>query len=177
MQNFFPSLLEEQASKHSSYMNLPEPASGETFTRLVRLPFKGRETVVDINSCGHRYRVRITRFLSSLREFTLKKTNIGEFGKQNITPPSIEISSSYIEAETPTVRLLNHLEFNDFSNDLEDDKEADHFFLFHTNSKDFVCRGISNPHNKKWPEDWILMINQSYGLELYPPRRLVYQAT
>jgi hypothetical protein len=60
---------------------------------------------------------------------------------------------------------------------LEDDIHADHFFLFHTNSKDFGCHGISNPHQKKWPENWLLLINHTYGLELFPPRRLVYDAS
>ena len=35
---------------------------------------------------------------------------------------------------SPTIRLLDHLNFDEFVSDLEDDPTADHFFLFHTNS-------------------------------------------
>ena len=51
MYKSFPKRLEEQVARLSAYMNLPEPASGDLFFRLVRMPAKGRETVVDINSC------------------------------------------------------------------------------------------------------------------------------
>ena len=80
--------------------------------------------------------------------------------------PSVEISSSYLDAMSPTIRLLDHLNFDEFVSDLEDDPTADHFFLFHTNSNDFRCSAISNPHQKKWPENWTLLINHTYGLEL-----------
>ena len=173
MHQSFPKILEERAAQYSAYMNLPEPNSGEMFFRLVRMPLKGRETIIDVNSCGFRYRVRVTRFLSSIRD-NLKDTWHKENSFSQPSSPSIEISSSYLDADSSTIRLLDHLDFKDFSNDLEDDPKADHFFLFHTNSKDFECRAISNPHRKKWPEDWLLLITHSYGLELFPPRRLVY---
>lgn len=173
MHKSFPKRLEEQVARLSAYMNLPEPASGDLFFRLVRMPAKGRETVVDINSCGFRYRVRITRFLKSLRRSLLNCESPKPNLKQAFVPP-VEISSSYLDAQSPTIRLLEYLNFDEFVNDLEDDPTADHFFLFHTNSKDFGCRAITNPHHKKWPENWTLLINHTYGLELFPPRRLVY---
>ena len=72
MHKSFPKRLEEQVARLSAYMNLPEPSSGDLFFfRLVRMPAKRKETVVDINSCGFRYRVRITRFLKSLRRSLL----------------------------------------------------------------------------------------------------------
>ena len=49
--------------------------------------------------------------------------------------PSIEISSSYLNADDSAIKMFDHLNFNDFSNDLEDDMHADHFFLFYTDSK------------------------------------------
>ena len=174
MHKSFPNRLEEQVAKISAYMNLPEPASGDTLVRLVRLPAKGRETVIDVNNCGFRYRLRVTRFLQSFRERFL---NHESGNSQNMHFPPVEISSSYIDTDSPTIRLLDHLNFDEFTNDLEDDIHADHFFLFHTNSKDFGCHGISNPHQKKWPENWLLLINHTYGLELFPPRRLVYDAS
>ena len=104
MHKSFPKRLEEQVARLSAYMNLPEPASGDLFFRLVRMPAKGRETVVDINSCGFRYRVRITRFLKSLRRSLLNC----ESPKPNLNHavvPSVEISSSYLDAQSPT-RLI-----------------------------------------------------------------------
>ena len=64
----YAEVLEKQAARHSATMELPEPNSGLFFLRLVRLPKRGRETVVDIFSAGHRFRVRVTRFLSPLRD-------------------------------------------------------------------------------------------------------------
>ena len=173
MQKSFPKRLEEQVARLSAYMSLPEPASGDTFLRLIRLPARGRETVVDLSSCGFRYRLRVTRFLKSLRQNFLHHDSSGNEPLQK-TNPSIEISSSYIDADDSAVKILDYLNFNDFRNDLEDDLNADHFFLFYTDSKDFECKAVSNPHKKKSSEEWILLINHSYGLELSPPRRLVY---
>ena len=173
MQKSFPKRLEEQVAGLSAYMSLPEPASGNTFLRLIRLPARGRETVVDLSSCGFRFRLRVTRFLKSLRQNFLHHDSSGNEPSQK-TNPSIEISSSYLNADDSAVRILDHLNFNDFRNDLEDDLHADHFFLFYTNSEDFECRAVSNPHKKKSTEEWNLLINHSYGLELSPPRRLVY---
>ena len=51
MHQSFPKILEERAAQYSAYMNLPEPDSGEMFFRLVRMPLKGRETIIDVNSC------------------------------------------------------------------------------------------------------------------------------
>ena len=45
------------------------------------------------------------------------------------TNPSIEISSSYLNANDSAIKMFDHLNFNDFSNDLEDDMHADHFFF------------------------------------------------
>ena len=126
----FPKILEERAAQYSAYMNLPEPDSGEMF--FVWCVCQGRETIIDVNSCGFRYRVRVTRFLSSLRENLRDSLQKPNFFSQ-LSSPSIEISSSYLDADSSTIRLLDHLDFKDFSNDLEDDPKADHFFLFHTN--------------------------------------------
>ena len=134
MHQSFPKILEERAAQYSAYMNLPEPDSGEMFFRLVRMPLKGRETIIDVNSCGFRYRVRVTRFLFFITGKPQGFTAKTEFFSQ-LSSPSIEISSSYLDADSSTIRLLDHLDFKDFSNDLEDDPKADHFFLFHTNSK------------------------------------------
>jgi len=47
--------------------------------------------------------------------------------------------------------------------------------MFYTNSSGYTAKGISNPHTKKWPEDWLRLIHRSYGVELTPPRRLFYK--
>ena len=173
MQKSFPRKLEEHTARLSAYMNLPEPGSGNTFLRLIRLPARGRETVLDLNTSGFRYRIRVTRFLKSLRQNFLNCDSKNVKPPQNIVP-SIEISSSYLDADNLAVRIFDHLKFKDFHNDLDDDSDADHYFLFYTDSEDFECRAISNPHKKKSTEEWTLLINHSYGLELSPPRRLVY---
>ena len=173
MQKSFPKRLEEQVARLSAYMSLPDPASGNSFFRLVRLPSRGRETVVDLSSCGFRYRLRVTRFLKSMRQNLLHYDSNSNEPPQR-TNPSIEISSSYLNANDSAIKMFDHLNFNDFSNDLEDDLHADHFFLFYTDSEDFGCRAVTNPHKKQSTEDWTLLINHSYGLELSPPRRLVY---
>ena len=113
MQKSFPKRLEEQVARLSAYMSLPEPASGNTFLRLIRLPARGRETVVDLSSCGFRFRLRVTRFLKSLRQNFLHHDSSGNEPSQK-TNPSIEISSSYLNADDSAVRILDHLNFNDF---------------------------------------------------------------
>ena len=130
MQKSFPKRLEEQVARLSAYMSLPDPASGNSFFRLVRLPSRGRETVVDLSSCGFRYRLRVTRFLKSMRQNLLHYDSNSNEPPQR-TNPSIEISSSYLNANDSAIKMFDHLNFNDFSNDLEDDMHADHFFLFY----------------------------------------------
>ena len=171
----YAEVLEKEAARHSATMELPEPNSGLLFLRLVRLPKRGRETVVDLFSTGHRFRVRVTRFLAPLRD-TLSYDSKDECFCSNRTQPiATEISASYLHPEDSFVRMLKKEYFGGFVNDLSEEKEADHYFMFYTNSFGFVSRAISNPHAKKWPENWLRLINRSYGLELHPPRRLFYQ--
>ena len=85
MQKSFPKRLEEQVARLSAYMSLPEPASGNTFLRLIRLPARGRETVVDLSSCGFRFRLRVTRFLKSLRQNFLHHDSSGNEPLQTVT--------------------------------------------------------------------------------------------
>ena len=171
----YAEVLEKQAARHSATMELPEPNSGLFFLRLVRLPKRGRETVVDIFSAGHRFRVRVTRFLSPLRDTLSFDEEKKEYVADIKAPVPIELSASFMDADDSYVRMLTKESFGGFVTDLSEDKDADHYFLFYTNSFGFASRGISNPHAKKWPENWLRLINRSYGMELHPPRRLFYQ--
>ena len=91
----YAEVLEKQAARHSATMELPEPNSGLFFLRLVRLPKRGRETVVDIFSAGHRFRVRVTRFLSPLRDTLSFDKEKKEYVADMKVHVPIELSASF----------------------------------------------------------------------------------
>ena len=171
----YPLLLERQAARFSGNMELPPPHSGRIYLRLVRLAQRGRETVMDVYTSGNRMRVRITRFLAPLRE-TIKIDSIdGNLSVDDTCVVPVEVSSCYFDPEDSFLRMIAKEDFGNFAHQLEDEIHGDHYFMFYTNSSGYTAKGISNPHTKKWPEDWLRLINRSYGVELTPPRRLFYK--
>ena len=171
----YPLLLERQAARYSGVMELPPPHSGRTYLRLVRLAKKGRETVMDVYTSGNRMRIRITRFLAPLRE-TIKIDPLD--GNLSIIPDikvPVEVSSGDLEPWDSFTRMIAKVDFGNFAHDLSDEIGDDHYFMFYTNSSGYTAKAISNPHTKKWPENWLHLIHRSYGMELHPPRRLFYQ--
>ncbi len=171
----YPLLLERQAAKYSGAMDLPIPHSGRIYLRLIRLAQRGRETVVDLYSCGNRMRIRVTRFLAPLRE-TIKIDPIdGELSIDHNVRVPIEVSSDFLDPWDSFLKMIEKENFDNFANDLSGEIDADHYFMFYTNSSGYTAKGITNPHLKKWPEDWLRLINRSYGMELHPPRRLFYK--
>ena len=173
----YPLLLERQAARFSGAMELPPPHSGRMYLRLVRLAQRGRETVMDVYTSGNRMRVRITRFLAPLRETIQIDPIDGNFSIDQSLVVPVEVSSCYFDPEDSFLRMIAKEDFGSFADQLEDEIQADHYFMFYTNSSGYTAKGISNPHAKKWPEDWLRLIHRSYGVELSPPRRLLYKET
>ena len=171
----YPLLLERQAARFSGVMELPPPHSGRIYLRLVRLAQRGRETVVDIFTSGNRMRIRVTRFLAPLRD-TIKIDPVdGRFSVDLEHEIPVEVSSAYLDSWDSFHKIIAREDFGNFANDLSDEIDADHFFMFYTDSSGYTAKGISNPHAKKWSEDWLRLIHRSYGMELHPPRRLFYK--
>jgi len=171
----YPLLLERQAARFSGAMELPPPHSGRIYLRLVRLAQRGRETVMDVYTSGNRMRIRVTRFLAPLRE-TIKVDPIdGQLSVDPTVQVPIEVSSEFLDPWDSFLKMIAKEDFENFGQDLSDEIDADHYFMFYTNSCGFTAKGITNPHAKKWPEDWLRLIHRSYGMELHPPRRLFYK--
>ena len=171
----YPLLLEHQAARLSGSMELPPPHSGRIYLRLVRLAKRGRETVLDLYTSGNRMRIRVTRFLAPLRETIEMDPIDGQYSVRNDMKVPIEVSSADLDPWDSFLKMMSKMDFGDFAHDLSDEIDADHYFMFYTNSSGYTAKGITNPHVKKWPENWLHLINRSYGMELTPPRRLFYK--
>ena len=171
----YPLLLEHQAARLSGSMELPPPHSGRIYLRLVRLARRGRETVLDLYTSGNRMRIRVTRFLAPLRETIEIDPIDGQYSVRKDMKVPIEVSSADLDPWDSFLKMMSKMDFGDFAHDLSDEIDADHYFMFYTNSSGYTAKGITNPHVKKWPENWLHLINRSYGMELHPPRRLFYR--
>ena len=135
--------------------------------RLSRFPVDGTETIVDLHMSGSRVFVTVTRFLYSLRKILQFST----FSKsKDISESPIEISISECEANDPLIREILSNQIFDIENNLSDKRDDNHYLLFFTDSRTCISAGISNPIDKL-NEQWIRLINRSYGTELVPPRR------
>ena len=135
--------------------------------RLSRFPNEGTETILDIHSMGTRVFVTVTRFLNSLRE------RVKTFSKDNShdTPLiTIDISISQISGRDPIIREILSNQIFDIKSDLNQEIKDNHFFLFFSDSQNCVTAAISNPF-QKLNEQWVRLINRSYGTELNAPRR------
>ena len=171
----YPLLLERQVARFSGNMELPPPHSGRIYLRLVRLAQRGRETVMDVYTSGNRMRIRVTRFLAPLRDTIKVDPMDGHLTAIPDIKIPIEVSSDYLDPWDSFLKMIYKENFGNFAHDLSEDIDADHYFMFYTNSSGYAAKAISNPHAKKWPEDWLRLINRSYGMELHPPRRLFYK--
>ena len=171
MKKPFPSFaqgIERQASSICSSLVLPDPSSTNFSFRLSRFPTEGTETVVDIHSSGKRLFISVTRFLKSLRkELLYSKNNLS--CKLNIP---VEISITELDQSEPILREIINDHIFDLSSDLSSNINEGHFFIFFTDSYNCISSGISNPYEKH-DEQWIRILNRSYGAELIPPRRNV----
>ena len=172
----FPYYLERHASRLSASMDLPPPNSGRTFLRLVRLPKDGRETILDLTTYGQKFELLVTRFLKPLRDEIAKGFEIGDEELSKVTSWPIEISSMRMGFDDALAFALQTEDYELFEDGLSESMDADHYFLFFTDSNEFVCKAVSNPVRDPRFENWVRVINRSYGLELNPPRRLVYDA-
>ena len=167
----FPSFaqeIERQASSICSSLVLPNPGATNFSFRLSRFPTEGTETVVDIHSSGKRLFISVSRFLKSLRkELHFSKNNLS---CKLIIP--VEISITELDRSEPILREIINDHIFDLSSDLSSNIDEDHFFIFFTDSHNCISSGISNPYEKH-DEQWIRILNRSYGAELTPPRRNV----
>ena len=171
----YPLLLESQSARFAGKMELPDACSGKFSLRLVRLAAKGRETIVDVFQQGDRARVRVTRFLRPLRDTIYTDPVDGVHYADSEASLPVEISATYLDPRDTFLRLLALENFDGFGNGMEDRTDADHYFLFYTNSFAYSARAISDPQNKEWAENWSRLIHRSYGVELVPPRHHFYQ--
>lgn len=165
----YPLRLEQRVSKLSANLNLPEPHSGFFSFRLVRLPNQGVETVVDLYSQGSRIFLKVSRILYPLR-------SLPEFSKANPIGPDasvipVEYSSALCEIDEPIVREIRRGSPFDLESDIQGAHEDSHYFVFFTDSRDCIAKGISNPHENGSRELWTRLISYSYGVEQLPPRR------
>ena len=172
----FPYYLERHASRLSASMDLPPPNSGRTFLRLMRLPKDGRETILDLTTYGQKFELLVTRFLKPLRDEIAKGFEIGDEELSKVTSWPIEISSMRMGFDDALAFALQTEDYELFEDGLSESMDADHYFLFFTDSNEFVCKAVSNPVRDRRFENWVRVINRSYGLELNPPRRLLYDA-
>lgn len=165
----YPLRLEQRVSKLSANLNLPEPLSGFFSFRLVRLPKQGVETVVDLYSRGSRIFLKVSRILYPLR-------SLEEFAESNSLESSsvvipVEYSSATCEIEEPIVREIHRGSPFDLESNLKDSDADSHYFIFFTDSRDCVAKGVSNPHEDANCELWTRLISYTYGVEQLPPRR------
>ena len=172
----FPYYLERHASRLSASMDLPPPNYVRTFLRLRRLPKDGRETILDLTTYGQKFELLVTRFLKPLRDEIAKGFEIGDEELSKVTSWPIEISSMRMGFDDALAFALQTEDYELFEDGLSESMDADHYFLFFTDSNEFVCKAVSNPVRDPRFENWVRVINRSYGLELNPPRRLVYDA-
>lgn len=172
----FPYFLERHASRLSASMDLPPPNSGRTFLRLMRLPKDGRETILDLTTYGQKFELLVTRFLKPLRDEIAKGFEIGDDECATIPSLPIEISSMRLGFDDALAFALQTEDYELFEDGLSESMDGDHYFLFFTDSNEFVCKAVSDPMRDPRFENWVRVINRSYGLELNPPRRLVYDA-
>ena len=135
--------------------------------RLSRFPNEGTETILDIHTVGSRVFVTVTRFLNSLRERITTPTNDI---CQDTHLIAVDISISEISEGDPIIREILSKQIFDLKSDLNQEIKDNHFFLFFTDSKNCVSAAISNPV-QKLNEQWVRLINRSYGTELNAPRR------
>ena len=135
--------------------------------RLSRFPYEGTETILDIHTVGTRFFVTVTRFLNSLRE---RITTFTDENGQDSNFPSVDISISEISETDPIIREILSNQIFDLKSDLNQEIKDNHFFLFFTDSQNCVSAAISNPF-QKLNEQWVRLINRSYGTELKAPRR------
>ena len=159
--------IERQASSLSSALVLPEPNSRNFSFRLSRFQIEGTETIVDIHSSGERIFISVTRFLKSIRRYILesKKSDFDYDIKLGV-----EISISEFDQNEPILREFINSNIFDITSDLSQRTDENHFFLFFTDSHNCISSGISNPYEKH-EEQWIRLLNRTYGAELTPPRR------
>ena len=164
----FPLALERQASSLAASLFLPDPNSGNFSFRIARFPSEGLEVLTDVYKVGARFHIQVTHFLESLRP---RLSEIEPTNSLFELPISIEISCSACDHNNPLVSELIKRPPFEFQNDLSDSQSENHFFIFYTDSHNYIAKAISEPHSKSWAEDWQRLINRSYGTEHLPPRR------
>ena len=166
--DFYPFSLERQASRFAASLPLPEPNTNSWLFRLVRLPAKGRETLVDVEKRGSRFFVTVSRFLIPLRKLW------ESHGKPRILPQgmiSVEISISTLPVNDPLNREIVSYTPLDCLDAPTNDPADDHYFCFFTDTRECNIAAISNPYENREAESWHRLINRSYAAELVAPRR------
>ncbi|MBT3568010.1 MAG: hypothetical protein HN494_04110 [Opitutae bacterium] len=173
-QNSYPYALERQASLLAASLRFPEPSSGRWLLRLVRLPAKGRETIIDLEKRNNRCAVTVTRFLKPLRQLWEALDRPSEIPRTTIP---LEISMANLDCNDALFRETERGTVLDCINAPIDDSGMDHYLIFFTDTIDCKIAAITDPYKMRKAEAWHRIINRSYGAELIPPRRCFVEET
>jgi len=168
VQHSYPYALERQASHLAAPLRFPEPASGRKLLRLVRLPAKGHETVIDLHIRKNSCTITVTRFLKPLRQLWENLDRPSEMPRIKIP---VEISLANLDCNDALFRETQRGTVLDCINAPIDDSTLDHYLMFFTDTIDCKIIAITDPYKTRKAEAWHRIINRSYGAELVPPRR------
>ena len=155
-------------------LRFPEPSSGRWLLRLVRLPAKGRETIIDLENQNNRCVMTVTRFLKPLRLLWEALGRPSEIPSRIIP---IEISMANLDCNDALFLETERGTVLDCINAPKDDSSLDHYLVFFTDTIDCKIAAITDPYKLRKAEPWHRIINRSYGAELVPPRRCFVEET
>jgi len=164
---------ERQVSANAACPLLPDE-KGRWALRLIHLPVKGTETVWDFLSGPLCSKVRVTRFLQSIRREWESK----EYSLETLSGVPREISQEEMPCREPIILEVDKGLVWGCRQGLENRMDADHYFLWHRDIKGTTrISAITEPFKQPHAESWQRLINRSIGAGLIPPRRLVADLT
>ena len=164
---------ERQVSANAACPLLPE-GQGRWALRLIHLPVKGTETVWDFLSGPLCNKVRVTRFLQSIRR-QWERTG---YSLETLPGVPKEISQAEMPCREPIILEVGKGLVWGCRQGLENRMDADHYFLWHRDIKGTTrISAITDPFKQPHAESWQRLINRSIGAGLIPPRRLVADLT
>ena len=152
---------------------LPD-GQGRWALRLIHLPVKGTETVWDFLSGPLCSKVRVTRFLQSIkRQWESKGHSL-----ETLSGVPREISQAEMPCREPIILEVGKGLVWGCRQGLENRMDADHYFLWHRDITGTTrIAAITDPFKQPHAESWQRLINRSIGAGLIPPRRLVADLT
>ena len=142
--------------------------------RLLHLPAKGTETVWDFLSGPVSNKVRVTRFLRSVR----RELENMDCSQNPLPSVSKEISQGEMTSREPIVLEVDKGLIWGCRQGLENSVNKDHYFLWYRENRGATrISAITDPYGQPYAESWQRLINRSIGAGLIPPRRLIADLT